>query len=146
MSFQKTLFFLALILVLFVTCSKDTLPDPIEGEWDVYSLTDSNGTTTVWEELYTNLVALVPGYSCMQYTASISETLVTTNYIFVDVTTTGCIDPIVFAYTWKKQSGDDYVFSVGNDITTYSVTFSNNDRQMTWKNKATHETTTWNRR
>lgn len=81
----------------------------------------------------------------MEYTAAISETLVTTNYVFIDLSSTGCIDPIIFAYGWQKTANDQYDFTVGNNVTKYTITFSNDTQRMTWKDNASNEITVWDR-
>lgn len=143
----KSLFLSSFLSFLFFACSKEAIPDPIVGDWTVYSLTDSNGKITLWESLVDDLTELVPSYSCMEYTANITETLVTTNYVFIDLSSTGCIDPIIFAYIWKRTNQEDaYTFTVGNNVSSFTISFSNEEQRMTWKDNTTNEITVWDRR
>jgi len=49
-------------ITLFFSCSKedDPIPDKSIGEWQVYSISNSDGSVTVWEEIKASLVELIP--------------------------------------------------------------------------------------
>ena len=53
-------------ILLFLSCGEEEpLPDTSIGEWEVYSVTDESGITTIWEEVKTSLIDLIPEYACM---------------------------------------------------------------------------------
>ena len=60
-----------LIFILILGCKKDEAspPDPILGNWQVYSIS-GDGETIVWDELKETLVSLIPEYDCMAWTES----------------------------------------------------------------------------
>ena len=44
-------------LILFFSCSKEDepIPDKSIGEWQVYSISNSDGSVTIWEEIKASL-------------------------------------------------------------------------------------------
>jgi len=53
-------------LLTFTNCSKEEIvPDKSIGEWSIYSISDENGTATIWEDIKSDLVELIPEYACM---------------------------------------------------------------------------------
>jgi len=100
-SFASVLTFTTLIL--FFGCSKedDLIPDKSIGEWQVYSISNSDGSVTIWDELKATLVELIPEYSCMEFTATITEQIVSTTYIIIDQNSRGCLSPSISVYTWS---------------------------------------------
>jgi hypothetical protein len=75
-----------LTILFFLSCSEEeVIPDKSIGEWQVYSITDAEGNLTVWNELKESLVGLISEYSCMDFTATITGSLVSTKYTIVDV-------------------------------------------------------------
>ena len=148
---MKPKFYTKLLIVVLITiltsCGTEEIPpDKLIGEWTVYSITDEIGETIVWDELKTTLVDLITEYSCLDFTASASAQLVTTRYVFVDVSSRGCLSPVVSAYTWAidPETGF-YQFTQGNNVIDYSISYSNNDNRMTWKDETSGTITVWDR-
>ena len=143
----KPLFYFPLFFLLFTTCTKEpiTETDPIVGEWTIHSFIDEDGSIIVWKDTMDRLIAeRDPNYSCMEYTASITSTLVSTKYLYKLTEASECLDPIFTAHKWKKtNSTDQYEFKVGDNITQYTVTFSESDQRMEWKDNATNNVTIW---
>lgn len=136
-------------LLLFFACSKEPVPEPdlMIGDWTVVSLTDEEGKTIVWQELVDRLVKLIPEYKCMSYTATVSKKLVSTNYIFIDVNARGCLSPVLAIHTWSKtKDTNQYEFTQGTVVTPYTITFSENDQRMTWKENKSGIVTVWERK
>lgn len=137
--------FFATFFVL--SCSKEEpIPDKTIGEWQVYSITDTDGVTTVWDELVETLVELIPEYECMDFTATITEKIVSTRYTFIDVNSRGCLSPSISVYTWSvdPETGT-YQYVQGTNIINYLITFSNNDNRMTWNDQTSGAITVWDR-
>ena len=135
------------LLSIFLSCGTEEIPpDKLIGEWTVYSITDDEQTVIIWNDLKTSLVDLIPEYSCLDFTASATAQLVTTRYTFVDVNSRGCLSPAIAAYTWliDPETGF-YQFTQGNNIINYSISFSNNDNRMTWRDQTSGTTTVWDR-
>lgn len=148
----KPFFYTKLITVLISTmlmCScgtEEIPPDKLIGEWAIYSTTDSDGNITIWEELRTTLVDLIPEYSCLDFTVTATEQLVTTSYIFVDVNARGCLSPVIVAYTWKINPDTGfYEFALGNNVINYQISYSNSDNRMTWVDQTSGAITVWDR-
>lgn len=139
--------FLSCITTLLFSCStEEPLPDKSIGEWEVYSITDVSGNTTVWSELEDTLVELIPEYSCMEFTATITEQIVSTRYVFIDQNSRGCLSPSISVYTWSidPETGI-YQYVQGTNIVEYLITFSNNDNRMTWNDRTSGAVTVWDR-
>ena len=135
-------------LILFFSCSKedDPIPDKSIGEWQVYSISNSDGSVTVWEEIKASLVELIPEYSCMEFTASITEQIVSTKYVIIDQNSRGCLSPAISVYTWSIDSETGfYQYVQGNNVINYLISFSNSDNRMTWKDQTSGTTTVWDR-
>jgi hypothetical protein len=135
-------------LILFFSCSKEDepIPDKSIGEWQVYSISNSDGSVTVWEEIKASLVELIPEYSCMEFTASITEQIVSTKYVIIDQNSRGCLSPAISVYTWSIDSETGfYQYVQGNNVINYLVSFSNGDNRMTWKDQTSGTTTVWDR-
>lgn len=59
-SFYSKIFLLSLVGILFLSCSKEEIPqDKLIGDWTVYSITDENNQTIVWNDLKADLVELI---------------------------------------------------------------------------------------
>lgn len=135
-------------LILFFSCSKEDepIPDKSIGEWQVYSISNSDGSVTVWEEIKASLVELIPEYSCMEFTASITEQIVSTKYVIIDQNSRGCLSPAISVYTWSIDSETGfYQYVQGNNVINYLISFSNSDNRMTWKDQTSGTTTVWDR-
>lgn len=135
-------------LILFSSCSKedDPIPDKSIGEWQVYSISNSDGSVTVWEEIKASLVELIPEYSCMEFTASITEQIVSTKYVIIDQSSRGCLSPAISVYTWSIDSETGfYQYVQGNNVINYLISFSNSDNRMTWKDQTSGTITVWDR-
>ena len=135
-------------LILFFSCSKEDepIPDKSIGEWQVYSISNSDGSVTVWEEIKASLVELIPEYSCMEFTASITEQIVSTKYVIIDQNSRGCLSPAISVYTWSIDSETGlYQYVQGNNVINYLISFSNGDNRMTWKDQTSGTTTVWDR-
>ena len=135
-------------LILFSSCSKedDPIPDKSIGEWQVYSISNSDGSVTVWEEIKASLVELIPEYSCMEFTASITEQIVSTKYVIIDQNSRGCLSPAISVYTWSIDSETGfYQYVQGNNVINYLISFSNSDNRMTWKDQTSGTITVWDR-
>jgi hypothetical protein len=135
------------ITITFISCGTEEIPpDKLIGEWTAYSITDDTGEIIVWDELKSTLVDLISEYSCLDFTATATAQLVTTRYVFVDVNSRGCLSPAIAAYTWviDPETGF-YQFTQGNNVINYSISFSNNDNRMTWKDQTSGTTTVWDR-
>ena len=138
---------LSLIFLFLNGCSEEELPpDKLIGEWQVYSITDEGGETIIWDDLTSSLIELIPEYSCMEFTASVTELIVSTTYVFVDVNSRGCLSPAISVYTWQFNSETGfYEFIQGNNVINYLVSFSNNDNRMTWNDQTSGAITVWDR-
>ncbi len=135
-------------LILFFSCSKEDepIPDKSIGEWQVYSISNSDGSVTVWEEIKASLVELIPEYSCMEFTASITEQIVSTKYVIIDQNSRGCLSPAISVYTWSIDSETGfYQYVQGNNVINYLISFSNSDNRMTWKDQTSGTITVWDR-
>jgi len=135
------------ITITLLSCGTEEIPpDKLIGEWTAYSITDDTGEIIVWDELKSTLVDLISEYSCLDFTATATAQLVTTRYVFVDVNSRGCLSPAIAAYTWliDPETGF-YQFTQGNNVINYSISFSNNDNRMTWKDQTSGTTTVWDR-
>ena len=135
-------------LILFFSCSKEDepIPDKSIGEWQVYSISNSDGSVTIWDEIKASLVELIPEYSCMEFTASITEQIVSTKYVIIDQNSRGCLSPAISVYTWSIDSETGfYQYVQGNNIINYLISFSNSDNRMTWKDQTSGTITVWDR-
>ena len=135
------------IAITLISCGTEEVPpDKLIGDWTAYSITDDTGEIIVWDELKSTLVGLISEYSCLDFTATATAQLVTTRYVFVDVNSRGCLSPAIAAYTWliDPETGF-YQFTQGNNVINYSISFSNNDNRMTWKDQTSGTTTVWDR-
>lgn len=134
-------------ILLFLSCGEEEpLPDTSIGEWKVYSVTDESGITTIWEEVKTSLIDLIPEYSCMEFTATITSQIVSTKYVFVDVNSRGCLSPSISVFTWAKDPDTGlYNYTQGSNLVTYLISFSNNDNRMTWNDQTSGAITVWDR-
>ena len=143
----KITFFL-FTLATVISCGKEEVlpPDNLIGQWNVYSITDTSGSVIVWDELVADLVNLIPTYSCMEFTASVTEQLVTTRYVLADENSTACKSPIVSAYTWLVDTDSgNYYFTQGNITNEYLISFSNSNNRMTWVDQTNGTITVWDR-
>jgi len=134
-------------ILTFTNCSKEEIvPDKSIGEWSIYSISDENGTATIWEDIKSDLVELIPEYACMSFTASISEKIVTTIYEFIDINSRGCLSPSYAVYTWSidPETGF-YQYVQGSNVINYSISFSNNDTRMTWIDQKSGAITVWDK-
>ena len=121
-------------------------PDKLIGEWEVHSITDQGGETIIWDDLTGSLIELIPEYSCMEFTATVTEQIVSTRYVFVDVNSRGCLSPAISVYTWQVNSETGfYEFTQGTNVINYLVSFSNNDNRMTWNDQTSGAITVWDR-
>ena len=144
---HKITFFL-FTLATIISCGKEEVlpPDNLIGQWNVYSITDTSGSVIVWDELVADLVNLIPTYSCMEFTASVTEQLVTTRYVLADENYTACKSPIVSAYTWLVDTDSgNYYFTQGNITNEYLISFSNSNNRMTWVDQTNGTITVWDR-
>lgn len=135
-------------LTLFFSCSKedDPIPDKSIGEWQVYSISNSDGSVTIWDELKATLVELIPEYSCMEFTATITEQIVSTTYVIIDQNSRGCLSPSISVYTWSINPETGlYEYAQGNNVINYMISFSNGDNRMTWKDQTSGTITIWDR-
>lgn len=144
----KTPISLLFVLIILVGCNseEELPPDKLIGEWEVYSITDEGGETIVWDDLTSSLIELIPEYSCMEFTATATEQIVSTRYVFVDVNSRGCLSPAISVYTWQVSPETGfYEFTQGTNVINYLVSFSNNDNRMTWNDQTSGAITVWNR-
>ena len=124
----KTKLNLIFIVSILVGCNseEELPPDKLIGEWEVHSITDQGGETIIWDDLTGSLIELIPEYSCMEFTATITEQIVSTRYVFVDVNSRGCLSPAINVYTWQVNSETGfYEFTQGTNVINYLVSFSN---------------------
>ena len=135
-------------LIIFLGCSKedDPIPDMSIGEWQVYSISNSDGSVTIWDELKATVVELIPEYSCMEFTATITEQIVSTKYVIIDQNSRGCLSPAISVYTWSidPETGF-YQYVQGNNVISYMISFSNSDNRMTWRDQTSGTITVWDR-
>lgn len=135
-------------IALFLGCSKedDPIPDKSIGEWQVYSISNSDGSVTIWDELKATVVELIPEYSCMEFTATITEQIVSTKYVIIDSNSRGCLSPAISVYTWSidPETGF-YQYVQGNNVINYMISFSNSDNRMTWRDQTSGTITVWDR-
>ena len=145
--FKKPLSLIFVIIILIGCNSEEELPpDKLIGEWEVYSITDEEGETIVWDDLTNSLIELIPEYACMEFTATATEQIVSTKYVFVDVNSRGCLSPAISVYTWQiSPETGFYEFTQGTNVINYLVSFSNNDNRMTWNDQTSGAITVWNR-
>jgi len=145
--FKKPLSLIFVIIILIGCNSEEELPpNKLIGEWEVYSITDEEGETIVWDDLTNSLIELIPEYACMEFTATATEQIVSTRYVFVDVNSRGCLSPAISVYTWQVSPETGfYEFTQGTNIINYLVSFSNNDNRMTWNDQTSGAITVWNR-
>ena len=145
--FKKPLSLIFAITVLIGCNSEEELPpDKLIGEWEVYSITDEGGETIVWDDLTNSLIELIPEYACMEFTATATEQIVSTRYVFVDVNSRGCLSPAISVYTWQiSPETGFYEFTQGTNVINYLVSFSNNDNRMTWNDQTSGAITIWDR-
>ena len=144
----KTKFKLIFIVSILVGCNseEELPPDKLIGEWEVHSITDKGGETIIWDDLTGSLIELIPEYSCMEFTATVTEQIVSTRYVFVDVNSRGCLSPAISVYTWQVNSETGfYEFTQGTNVINYLVSFSNNDNRMTWNDQTSGAITVWDR-
>ncbi len=144
----KTKLNLIFIVSILVGCNseEELPPDKLIGEWEVHSITDQGGETIIWDDLTGSLIELIPEYSCMEFTATITEQIVSTRYVFVDVNSRGCLSPAINVYTWQVSSETGfYEFTQGTNVINYLVSFSNNDNRMTWNDQTSGAITVWDR-
>ena len=148
---MKSIIYTKLLIFTFaitlISCGTEEVPpDKLIGDWTAYSITDDTGEIIVWDELKSTLVDLISEYSCLDFTATATAQLVTTRYVFVDVNSRGCLSPAIAAYTWVIDAETGfYQFTQGNNVINYSISFSNNDNRMTWKDQTSGTTTVWDR-
>ncbi len=142
----KTIFIFSFVIVFFSCGKEEPIPDKSIGEWKIYSLTDESGDLIIWDELKETLVDLISEYSCMEFTATITEQIVSTKYVFVDVNSRGCLSPSISVYTWSidPETGI-YQYVQGTNIINYLISFSNGDNRMTWKDQTSGTSTVWDR-
>ena len=144
----KTKLSLIFIATILVGCNseEELPPDKLIGEWEVHSITDKGGETIIWDDLTGSLIELIPEYSCMEFTATVTEQIVSTRYVFVDVNSRGCLSPAISVYTWQVNSETGfYEFTQGTNVINYLVSFSNNDNRMTWNDQTSGAITVWDR-
>jgi len=141
--FQKTTYFI-LIFILLLGCKKEEVspPDPILGNWQVYSIYGA-GETIVWNDLKATLVDLIPEYECMEWTVAITEEIVTTNIILPDYDSNGCEPAIVTVWTWERtKDSNEYTFTKGlTEVSIYNINVSGS--QMTWTDQFDGSITIW---
>ena len=145
--FKKPLSLIFVIIILIGCNSEEELPpNKLIGEWEVYSITDEEGETIVWDDLTNSLIELIPEYACMEFTATATEQIVSTRYVFVDVNSRGCLSPAISVYTWQVSPETGfYEFTQGTNVINYLVSFSNNENRMTWNDQTSGAITVWNR-
>ena len=145
--FKKPLSLIFVIIILIGCNSEEELPpDKLIGEWEVYSITDEQGETIIWDDLTNSLIELIPEYACMEFTATATEQIVSTKYVFVDVNSRGCLSPAISVYTWQiSPETGFYEFTQGTNVINYLVSFSNNDNRMTWNDQTSGAITVWDR-
>ena len=135
-------------IAFFLGCSKedDPIPDKSIGEWQIYSISNSDGSVTIWDELKATVVELIPEYSCMEFTATITEQIVSTKYVIIDQNSRGCLSPAISVYTWSidPETGF-YQYVQGNNVINYIISFSNVDNRMTWRDQTSGTITVWDR-
>jgi hypothetical protein len=133
--------------LIFNSCGKEEIiPDKSIGEWEIYSITDASGTTTVWEDIKGQLVGLIPEYSCMEFTATITDKIASTKYVFIDENSRGCLSPSISVFTWSIDPDTGfYKYVQGTNVINYLFSFSNNDNRMTWKDQTSGLVTIWDR-
>lgn len=135
-------------IAFFLGCSKedDPIPDKSIGEWQIYSISNSDGSVTIWDELKATVVELIPEYSCMEFTATITEQIVSTKYVIIDQNSRGCLSPAISVYTWSidPETGF-YQYVQGNNVINYMISFSNSDNRMTWRDQTSGTITVWDR-
>ena len=135
-------------IAFFLGCSKedDPIPDKSIGEWQIYSISNSDGSVTIWDELKATVVELIPEYSCMEFTATITEQIVSTKYVIIDQNSRGCLSPAISVYTWSidPETGF-YQYVQGNNVISYMISFSNSDNRMTWRDQTSGTITVWDR-
>ena len=146
-NFNTTLSLIFAITIIVGCNSEEELPpDKLIGEWEVHSITDQGGETIIWDDLTGSLIELIPEYSCMEFTATVTEQIVSTRYVFVDVNSRGCLSPAISVYTWQVNSETGfYEFTQGTNVINYLVSFSNNDNRMTWNDQTSGAITVWDR-
>jgi hypothetical protein len=135
------------LLILFIGCSKDEIPpDKSIGEWQIYSITDASGITSIWEDVKAKAVSLIAEYECMQFTATITEQIVSTKYVTIDYNSRGCLSPVISVYTWSIDAETGiYKYVQGTNVINYLITFTNSDNRMTWKDQTSGAVTVWDR-
>ena len=142
----KPLFYFPLFFLLFTNCTKESIsePNPIVGEWTLHYGTGENGEKIMWKDLVDNYFDVF-GTSCMEYTVSVTPTLVTIKKILVNfIEPKQCYLPIFYAYRWKKTNDtDQYEFKVGDNIALYTIQFYESDQRMEWTEEATNQVTVW---
>ena len=144
----KTPLSLIFVIIILIGCNseEDLPPDKLIGDWEVYSITDEAGETIIWDDLTSSLIELIPEYSCMEFTATATEQIVSTRYVFVDVNSRGCLSPAISVYTWQISPDTGfYEFTQGTNVINYLVSFSNNDNRMTWNDQTSGAITVWDR-
>ena len=146
-NFNTTLSLIFAITIIVGCNSEEELPpDKLIGEWEVHSITDQGGETIIWDDLTSSLIELIPEYSCMEFTATATEQIVSTKYVFVDVNSRGCLSPAISVYTWQiSPETGFYEFTQGTNVINYLVSFSNNDNRMTWNDQTSGAITVWDR-
>lgn len=136
-----------LSVYIFLSCGKDEIiTDKSVGEWMLYSSTDKNGVKTIWDEFLANSIALIPQYSCMEYTATITDQMASIKVVLLDETSSGCLNASISVFTWAidPETGF-YNYTQGTSVTSYLFTYSNADNRMTWKDQTSGATTVWDR-
>ena len=135
-------------IAFFLGCSKedDPIPDKSIGEWQIYSISNSDGSVTIWDELKATVVELIPEYSCMEFTATITEQIVSTKNVIIDPNSRGCLSPAISVYTWSidPETGF-YQYVQGNNVISYMISFSNSDNRMTWRDQTSGTISVWDR-
>jgi len=137
------------LTLINVSCGKEEVieaaPDNIIGSWRIYSVTDSNLQPIIWEELKSTLVELVPSYECFSFTCTASENAVTTIYTFINENSTGCLAPVTKTYSWSKDASGTYDFVLGTTVINYTITYSNDNNRMTWRDQLSGAISVWDR-
>ncbi len=135
-------------LMLLASCGKEEVlpPDKLIGDWNVYSIAEASGSSVIWEDLKADLVDIIPTYSCMEFTASVTDQFVTQRYVIVDVDSSVCKNPVISIYSWKVDSETGYYqFSQGSNVISYLISFTNSDNRMTWVDQTSGDVTMWDR-
>ncbi|MEK9566538.1 MAG: hypothetical protein VW125_05490 [Flavobacteriaceae bacterium] len=134
------------LITIFGCTKEEPLPDKSIGEWQVYSISDGSGAVTVWETIKADLVDLIPEYTCMEFTATVTEQIVSTKYVMIDKFSRGCLSPSISVYTWSidPETGF-YKYVQGTNVINYLISFSNGDNRMTWKDQTSGAVTIWDR-